>query len=270
MSCWEGGEKGISNIKNRISNLLIVLLVLLAVGGLLFTTIALAQEATPSAEEEIYTPKLLPDSPFYFLKRIKEGIELFLAQAPEAKAEKYAELATRRIAEAKVMIKRNKNQFVVKLMEKHQEHLDKAEKKIEEAKEKGKDVERVLAIVAEATSIHQKVLADVYEKVPEQAKEAIEHAMEVSSRGQERALEAISKEKREQLRQHFEERIEERKATIKAILEKRLGKIEERLEERLCITLWEPVCGVDGKTYSNECWLECAGVEKVHDGECRP
>lgn len=280
-------------MKHQISNLLLVLLALLAISGLFFTTATLAEEATQSiktVEEPIYTPKLLPDSPFYFLKTIKERIELFLAQTPEAQAEKYAELATRRIAEVKQLVKKEKPGFVEKLMKKHKEHLDKAEEKIEEAKKKGRDVERVLAIVAEATSIHQKVLAEVYEKVPEQAKEAIEHAMEVSSRGQERALEAISKEKREELREHIEERIGQKKTKIKEILEKRLEKVkeksekveeklgeveekleemEEKLEECVCITLWDPVCGVNGKTYSNECWLECAKVEKAYNGECR-
>ncbi len=245
---------------------LLMAAVLLVIGGLFLTTAAFAQEATPSAEEEIYTPKLLPDSPFYFLKKFKEKIELFLAQSPEAQAEKQTEFATRRVAEAKVMIKRNKHHLVVKLMEKHEKHLDQAEKKIEEAKEKGKDVERVLAIVAEATSIHQKVLAEVYEKVPEQAKEAIEHAIEVSNQGQERALEAISGEKKEQLREHIEERIKEKKPLIKQILEKN----PKKEAECVCITLWEPVCGADDKTYSNECWLECAGVEKAYEGECRP
>lgn len=251
-----------------MKKLLLVLPVLLAFGLFLAGT-ALAQEGTPSAETEIYTPKLLPDSPFYFLKGWKEKIELFLAQTPEAQAEKQAEFATRRVAEAKQMVKKNKLEFVEKLMEKHRKHLEKAEGKIEEAKEKGRDVERALVIVTEATSQHLSVLTEVYEKVPEQAKGAIEHAMEVSSRGQERALEAISAEKREELRQHLEEKIERKKTKIKEILEKRLEKTEEREEECLCITLWEPVCGVDGKTYTNECWLKCAGIEKAHDGQCK-
>lgn len=258
-----------------MKKLLLVSLAVLLI-GLVFTSTSPAQEeATLSAEEDlpageagIYTPKLLPDSPFYFLKKIKEKIELFLTQSPEEKSEKYTELATRRIAEVKIMINKNKFQLVEKLVKQHQEHLDKAEEEIKEAKEKGRDVERILGIVAQATSTHQKVLAEVYEKVPQQAKEAIEAAMEASSKGQERALEAISGEKKEEFREHIEEKIEDKKTKIKEILEKRQEKTKEK-EGCYCITLWDPVCGIDGKTYSNDCQLECAGVKKSHDGECK-
>lgn len=36
-----------------------------------------------------------------------------------------------------------------------------------------------------------------------------------------------------------------------------------------CITLWDPVCGKDGKTYSNSCFAKLAGIEVAYKGECR-
>lgn len=49
----------------------------------------------------------------------------------------------------------------------------------------------------------------------------------------------------------------------------RAGIIKEQIKERVCVTLWDPVCAENGKTYGNACRAQVAGVEVAYKGACK-
>ena len=158
---------------------------------------------------ELPDPGILPGNPFYFLKAVSEGIGTFFTFGDVKKAERFAFLAEKRLAEADALAEKGDSKRAEKATEKYQERLSAALARAERAKGKGLDVDEVLAKVSEAILKHQEVLARIFEKVPEQARKGIERAMEASAKGYERALQGISKEKKAEVLEQVETKRQE-------------------------------------------------------------
>ncbi|MDI6903845.1 MAG: DUF5667 domain-containing protein [Methanocellales archaeon] len=99
-------------------------------GGVVF-----AQEA------ELPNPGLTPDSPFYFLDTLGEKIVMFFTFGAEKKAERAFKIAEEKLAEVTAMAQKGKAEALEKASKKYEEYLG-------IAKEKGKDIERLVVLIA--------------------------------------------------------------------------------------------------------------------------
>lgn len=181
-------------------------LVLISTLGLIFFFfgVAFAQDfltTTSSNENEVSLefsdPGLLPGNPFYIFKIWGENIATFFTFGEEAKAERYIILTERRMAEIKALAEKEDQEITGGILKRYQEQLRMTIETMEKVQNQGKSVEKISARVAEVTGKHLLVLDEVYEKVPESAKDAILKAKEASLNGQTRALNALVKEKPE-------------------------------------------------------------------------
>lgn len=118
---------------------------------------------------ELPSAGVTPDSSFYFLKTCKESIQTFFTFGAENKAKQFLHLSEVRLAEYQKMIEKEKMEIAEKTLEKYEKQLDQALKK---TKEKAAINEKILE--------HQKILENILEKAPENAKPEIEKAIETS------------------------------------------------------------------------------------------
>lgn len=86
--------------------------------------------------DELPGPKIMPDSPFYFLKIWYEKIVLFFTFDAVKKVEKYKTFAEKRAYEAKEMIIKGKNELAEKQKELYNLYLNKAKQKLEKMLQK--------------------------------------------------------------------------------------------------------------------------------------
>lgn len=160
-------------------------------------------------------PGILPGHPFYFLKTLSEGVGTLFALGTAAKADRFLYLSEKRLAEALELTEGDMLEKAEKAIQRYQKNIEKATVRAQEARKKGLDADEVFERVSTATLQHQEVLALVYERVPEEAREAVMRAMDASIVGHEEALKAISGEKEDEVRTRVEnERVEREQMLI--------------------------------------------------------
>lgn len=190
---------------------------------------------TNTVAEEQEDPGTLPDSKFYWLKTWRENIQLFFTFNDVKKAEKQMKFANRRMLELEKLCEKDKCELAQKLASRFEEKIRKTTEKLEEANEKGKDVQSLIEKLEANQERHQEVLLKVYDQVPEEAKEAILQAMENSQKGIENAIANIQKDP-SQLKE-FKEKIDKKVEEVLNEEEIDKGKakvnsIREKLQEK--------------------------------------
>src|SRR3989338_9902144 len=114
--------------------------------------VALAQN-TGSASAGI-----TPDSPLYIFKTLKENIQTFFTFGAENKAKQFLRLADVRMAEYQKMLEKGKTEIAQKTLDKYEKQLSRSVSKMEELKNKGKDVKDISERVADTTAKHIEIL----------------------------------------------------------------------------------------------------------------
>ena len=131
------------------------------------------------------------------LEKQRDSLRSLAKDKPEKAAEIYSKAAEARLNRAKEKADENEIEEVENEVEEFDKLANFGNEISQIAQGLGKDTTTVDQLVARATTRHLEVLAEVYEKVPEQAKAAIlsviERAMEKSVKGRETAVEALKK-----------------------------------------------------------------------------
>ncbi len=158
------------------------------------TPVVTDEEAAPYDVNVVDLPEagVLLDSPFYFLKKWREGAVTFFAFTAEKKARRYRALAEYRLSEAQALIEKGDTERAEQVVARYQKRMRQAVERAEEAQENGRDVDEILSSISERSVRHQNVLIRVLEKVPEKARPAIRRAIENNVQNYERTTERIS------------------------------------------------------------------------------
>lgn len=129
--------------------------------------------ASDSAQKRDYQlpyPGLLPDSPLYFLRIIRDRTISFLISDPLKKAEFNLLQADKRLNAGVSLVNKNKNDLALSTISKAENYFEEALQKTREAKKQGMETTDLTSKLIDASGKHIEVLKDLLEKAPQNLK----------------------------------------------------------------------------------------------------
>jgi len=151
---------------------------LIVIEGILEKVSAKAKEAATKAKEVSMTGQ-------------KNALRALAKEDPEGATEINLRAAEARLNRANAKAEEGETDEVEEAVNEFENQHKFGEEISQIAQGLGKDITTVEQLIGKATSIHLEILAEVYEKVPTQAKPAIEKTMEVSATGHQKTVESL-------------------------------------------------------------------------------
>lgn len=154
------------------------------------------EEATSGAvlvqKVEYYLPYpgILPDSPLYKVKALRDRISLWLVTDPGKKAEKELLLADKRIGAAVALLDGGKDELAVSTATKGEKYLEQAVNRVLVMADTGQDVKSLLLILSNATAKHEEMVVGIVGKT-EQGRGVAEKTLALTSMLHERVDQAV-------------------------------------------------------------------------------
>lgn len=117
--------------------------------------------------------RVLPDSPLWPVKAVRDRIWVWITTDPTRKAELYLLLADKRLGASKTLFEEGKPELGFSTLTKAEKYLESASNKERENRGKGIETTEFLQKLAKASLKHFEVMQEIYELAPEEAKPKI-------------------------------------------------------------------------------------------------
>jgi len=255
---------------------------------------------TTAADLGVGDPILLPTNPFYFLKEFGRSIRRTFTFKPAAKAELEFKILNEKAAEIEKLreLDSGNEKRLTKAIKNYQVSQERLNSVLNDIDKEAADAlsDSFFDDLADKTVKHEMIFSGIKEDFKESRDiemliEEIDDAIEeeedlVSDKALINFGELLEENRREaslELEMEFKELEELEKSLMEeagddALEEEENGRIapepieaepeEEKETEIFCTQQYDPVCGVNSKTYSNACMAKVAGVAVEYEGEC--